>query len=232
MSIHDGHRGRLRQRFLEEGLEHFSPHQVLELLLFYCIPRKDTNEIACNLMERFHSFSAVLNAPISELKKVPGMGEGAATFLRLIPEVQRYYDTHHEDNPQFMCNEEQYGTFLMKMLDNKRNEEVYMMCLDAKRKMISCREVGQGCTNYASVPIRRIVETALAENAVLVILAHNHPSGFAVPSEEDIYTTHRLAAALSTVDIILADHVVVADGDYVSLAASAMFDPNNTKMIL
>ena len=107
-----------------------------------------------------------------------------------------------------------------------------MMCLDAKRKMISCREVGQGCTNYASVPIRRIVETALAENAVLVILAHNHPSGFAVPSEEDIYTTHRLAAALSTVDIILADHVVVADGDYVSLAASAMFDPNNTKMIL
>lgn len=226
MSIHDGHRTRLRQRFLEEGLDHFSPHQVLELLLFYCIPRKDTNEIACNLINRFGSFSAVLEAPVSELKKVPGMGESAATFLSLLLEVERYYNAHHEENPQFMCDVEQYGKYLSNQLCGKRNEEVYMMCLDAKQKMISCREVGEGCTNYASVPIRRIVETALADNAVMVILAHNHPSGLAIPSEEDIHATHRLAVALSTVDIILADHVVVADKDYVSLVQSAMYNPS------
>ena len=230
MSIHDGHRDRLRQRFLEEGLENFSAHQVLELLLFYCIPRKDTNEIACNLIKRFGSFSAVLEAPASELKKVPGMGDASATFLSMFLEVQRYYATDHKKTPQFMCDVESYGRYLMGKLNHKRNEEVYMMCLDAKRKMISCREVGEGCTNYASVPIRRIVETALADNAVMVILAHNHPSGLALPSPEDVHTTHRLAAALSTVDIILADHIIVADDDCISLVASAMYDPNHIQV--
>ena len=231
MSIHDGHRSRLRQRFLEEGLEHFSPHQVLELLLFYCIPRKDTNEIACNLINRFGRLSAVLEAPVSELKKVPGMGEAAATFLSMIPAVNRYYLTHRDDSPVFMSSVDDYGYYLRDALNGKRNEEVYMMCLDAKRKMISCREVGEGCTNYASVPIRRIVETALAENAVMVILAHNHPSGLAIPSDEDVHTTHRLAAALSTVEIILVDHVIVADNDFISLRQSEMYNPQKVKVI-
>ena len=231
MSIHDGHRSRLRQRFLEEGLEHFGPHQVLELLLFYCIPRKDTNEIACNLINRFGSLSAVLEAPVSDLKKVPGMGEAAATFLSMIPAVNRYYLTHRDDSPVFMSSVDDYGYYLRDALNGKRNEEVYMMCLDAKRKMISCREVGEGCTNYASVPIRRIVETALAENAVMVILAHNHPSGLAIPSDEDVHTTHRLAAALSTVEIILVDHVIVADNDFISLRQSEMYNPQKVKVI-
>jgi DNA repair protein RadC len=231
MSIHDGHRDRLRQRFLEEGLEHFNPHQVLELLLFYCIPRKDTNELACNLIKRFGSLSAVLEAPVSELKKVPGMGEAAATFLSLIPAVNRFYLTHHDNTPVFMNSVSDYGNYFSQCLQGRRNEMVYMMCLDAKCKLISCREVGEGCTNYASVPIRRIVETALAENAVMVVLAHNHPSGLAIPSDEDIHTTRRLAAALSTVDIVLADHIVVADDDFVSMSQSGIFDPNSTKVL-
>lgn len=231
MSIHDGHRDRLRQRFLEEGLEHFNPHQVLELLLFYCIPRKDTNELACNLIKRFGSLSAVLEAPVSELKKVPGMGEAAATFLSLIPAVNRFYLTHHDNTPVFMNSVSDYGNYLSQCLQGRRNEMVYMMCLDAKCKLISCREVGEGCTNYASVPIRRIVETALAENAVMVVLAHNHPSGLAIPSDEDIHTTRRLAAALSTVDIVLVDHIVVADDDFVSMSQSGIFDPSNTKVL-
>ena len=232
MSIHDGHRSRLRQRFLEEGLDHFSPHQVLELLLFYCIPRKDTNELACNLINRFGSLSAVLEAPISELKKVPGMGDAAATFLSLIPAVNRYYLTHHDNSPVFMNSVDDYGYYFARCLQGRRNEMVYMMCLDAKCKLISCREVGEGCTNYASVPIRRIVETALAENAVSVVLAHNHPSGLAIPSDEDVHTTRRLAAALSTVDIVLADHIVVADDDFVSMTQSGIFNPNSVKLLL
>ena len=231
MSIHDGHRTRLRERFLNEGLEHFEPHQVLELLLFYCIPRKDTNELACNLLKRFGSFAGVLEAPVSELKKVPGMGDAAATFLSLVLEAGRYYNTRPDDKPIFMNNASDYGQYMCKLLSGKRNEMVYMMCLDAKRKMISCIEVGEGCTNYASVPIRRIVETALAENAVMTILAHNHPSGFAVPSDEDVHTTHRLATALSTVDIMLADHIVVADNDFISMRQSGIYDPRADKIL-
>ena len=225
MSVHDGHRERLRNRFLNEGLDHFEPNQVLELLLFYCIPRKNTNEIAGLLLQRFGTFSGVLNAPISELKKIPGMGESAATFLSLIKETSRYYLTKHDDNPTFIHNAKDYGNYLAGFFQGKRNEMVFMLCLDAKRKVISCLEVGEGCTNYASVPIRRIVETALAENAVTVVLAHNHPSGLAIPSDEDIHTTHRLAAALATVEIRLWDHIVVADNDFVSLLSSGYYDP-------
>ena len=231
MSIHDGHRARLRERFLKEGLENFEAHQVLELLLFYCIPRKDTNALATTLIKRFGSLAGVLEAPVSELKKVPGMGDAAATFLTLIPAVSRYYHTHHDGEVLYMNNEKAYCDYLSMILSGRRNEMVYMMCLDAKRKMISCIEVGEGCTNYASVPIRRIVETALSENAVMVVLAHNHPSGFAVPSDEDVHTTYRLAAALATVEIILADHVVVADNDCTSMAASGIYDPKANRLL-
>ena len=230
MSIHEGHRDRLRERFLEEGLENFTEIQVLELLLFYCIPRKDTNPIAHALLERFGSLPGVLEAPVSELKKVPGMGEASATFLSLLPAVSRYYRTCEANRPVFMHSVEDYGEYLAECLRGRRNEMVYMLCLDVKCKMISCKEVGEGSVNSASVPIRRIVEMALAENATSVVLAHNHPSGFAVPSAEDVHTTLRLAMALSAVEIQLIDHIVVADGDYVSMAQSNSFDPRDSRL--
>ena len=129
MSIHDGHRTRLRERYLQEGLDHFDEHQVLELLLFYCIPRKDTNEIACNLMKRFGSFSAVMTAPVSELKKVPGVGASAATFFALLRDVDRYYKTHQETNPQFMNQKKDYGDFLRDVLAHQRNEKASVCCI-------------------------------------------------------------------------------------------------------
>jgi DNA repair protein RadC len=99
---------------------------------------------------------------------------------------------------------------------------VFLLCLDAKLKVLDCREIGEGSINYASVPVRRVVETALDLGASSVVLAHNHPSGVAVPSDEDILTTRRVAAALSAVEIALADHIVVADGDYVSMVQSGL----------
>ena len=97
---------------------------------------------------------------------------------------------------------------------------MFLLCLDAKCKVLCCKEVGQGSVNSASISVRKVVETALAANATTVVLAHNHPSGVALPSEEDILTTRRIAAALNAVEVHLADHVVVADGDYVSIAQS------------
>ena len=99
-------------------------------------------------------------------------------------------------------------------------ETVFLLCLDAKCKVLCCKEVGEGSVNSAAISVRRIVEVALASNATTVVLAHNHPSGLAIPSEEDIPTTRRVAAALNTVEIILADHIVVADDDFVSMVQS------------
>ncbi len=220
MSIHDGHRQRMKDRFLAEGLDHFSEVQVLELLLFYCVPRQDTNPLAHALIEHFGSLAQVLEAPAAELEKVKGIGRNAATFLSLMNQVGRYYLVNRSQQNQILPTIEKCGEYLMAFFHGRRNETVYLLCLDAKCKVLCCKALGEGSVNSAGVPIRRIVETALGVNATSVVLAHNHPSGIAVPSPEDVQTTRRVAAALSAVEIGLVDHIVVADDDYVSMVQS------------
>ena len=220
MSIHEGHRQRLKERFLEDGLDSFTQIQVLELLLFYAIPRKDTNPIAHALLERFGSLYQVLDAPVQELAKVPGMGENSALLLSLARDVGRYYQVSQATQVKILPTLDDCGRYLVPFFYGRTNETVFLLCMDAKCKVLSCREIGEGSVNSAGVPIRRIVETALNEKASSVVLAHNHPSGIAIPSAEDVATTRRLAMALSAVEIILTDHIIVADGDYVSLAQS------------
>lgn len=232
MSIHTGHRQRMRQRFLEDGLEHFQQHEVLELLLFYCIPRQNTNGIAHALLERFGSIAGVFSAPVSELKKVPGMGDSAATYLSLVAAAARYYEVVRSNGDHPLNTIEECAEVIRPYFSARRNEMVYLLCLDAKGKAISCRLVGEGSVNSAAVPIRRIVEMALADNATSVVLAHNHPSGLAVPSGEDVQTTRRLSLALQTVDIHLVDHIVVADDDYVSMVQSGVFDPRDCQLLV
>lgn len=232
MSIHDGHRRRLKERFLREGLDNFEQLQVLELLLFYCIPRQDTNPIAHALLDRFGSVSKVLEATPEELKKVPGVGESAALFLSLIMATGRYYLVNQKEKDTILTSIEKCGQYLLPFFHGRRNETVFLLCLDAKCKVLSCKEVGEGSVNSAAVPIRRIVEMALGDNATSVVLAHNHPSGLALPSGEDIQTTRRLSLALRAVEIELVDHVVVADGDYVSLAQSGMYNPRECSTLI
>ncbi len=220
MSIHDGHRQRLKERFLREGLDSFTDIQVLELLLFYCIPRKDTNPIAHALLDHFGSLSQVLEAPPEELKKVPGIGGTVAGFLSLTTAVSRYYLMDRSTRVTILPTLEDCAQYLLPFFFGRRNEMVFLLCLDAKCKVLCCREVGEGTVNSAGISVRKIVETALGANATTVVLAHNHPSGIAVPSGDDIQTTRRIAAALSAVEIQLADHIVVADDDYVSMAQS------------
>jgi len=220
MSIHEGHRQRLKKLFQDGGLDHFSEYQALELLLYYCIPRKDTNPIAHALINRFGSLSQVLEAPFEELKRVEGVGEHAATFLHLITEIGRYYLVNRATQVKILPTIEDCARYLIPHFYGRRNETVFLLCLDAKCKMLCCREIGEGSVNSAGISVRKIMETALGVNATTVVLAHNHPSGIAVPSGDDIQTTRRIAMALSAVDIHLADHIVVADEDYVSMVQS------------
>ena len=223
MSIHEGHRQRLKERFRKEGLDHFEEHQVLELLLFYCIPRVDTNPIAHALLERFGSLTRVFEAPVEELEKVPGIGHNTAVFLSLVMASGRYYQVSCATRNVILRTVEECGKYLLPLFYGKRNEIVYLLCLDAKCKVLTCKMLGEGSVNSAGVPVRRIVETALAANATSVILAHNHPSGVAVPSDADVQTTRRVAVALDAVEIGLLDHIVVADDDYVSMAQAGFY---------
>ena len=227
MSVHAGHRKRLKERFRQEGLDSFDELHVLELLLFYCIPQKDTNLLAHELLDRFGSLPQVLEATAEELEKVPGVGEHVSTLLTLITDISRYYMVSRSARFDVLLTNEQCGDYLLPYFVGRRDETVFMLCLDAKCKVLCCKEVGRGSVNSAGVPVRRVVETALGVNATTVILAHNHPSGLAIPSSEDIITTRRIAIALDAVGIVLADHIVVADGDAVSMAESGWYSPEN-----
>ena len=228
-SIHIGHRKRLKERFLTEGLDNFNEVNVLELMLFYCVQRQDTNPLAHRLLEYFGKLSSVLDASPEELMKVPGVTEHIATYLTMINAVGRYYLRNRSADTKILTTTEACGRYLLPYFHALQNETVYLLCLDAKCKVLACKKVGEGSVNSASISIRRIVETALGANAVSVVLAHNHPSGLALPSAEDIQTTRRLGRALQAVEITLADHLVMADDDFVSMVQSGKYSPGEVR---
>lgn len=231
MSIHDGHRERLRRRYLNEDLDNFEPVNALELLLFYCVPRKDTNLIAHALLDRFGSFKQVLEASPKELMSVPGVGENVATFLSLLKSSWRYYAVCESKEEKVLTKVTDCGRFMLPYFQNRTVETVFLLCLDAKCKVISCNLIGEGSVNSASISVRKIVETALSANAVSAVLAHNHPSGVAIPSAEDIQTTKRVGRALQAVEVVLVDHLVIADGDFVSIAQSGEYFPRENESL-
>lgn len=232
MSIHKGHRQRLKERFSKEGLENFDDLYVIELLLYYCITRKDTNKIAHELLNKFGSLQRVLEAEKNELMQIDGVGEHAAVFLKLIREVGRYYQVQSSKVGQVLSTIEQCGKFMQPYFYGRDRETVFLLCLDAKCKALCCAKVEEGSVNSASISIRKVVETALSANASSVVLGHNHPSGLALPSGEDIETTKRLSKALQLVDIMLVDHLIFAEDDFVSVAQSGRYSPFETCKLL
>ena len=220
MGIHDGHREKMRRRFLSGGLEHFADHEALELLLFYAIPRRDTNPIAHALMERYGSLAAVLAAPVEDLQKTEGIGEHAAVLLKLAAQVSQKAKLSEAARETVLNSSERAGAYLLERFAGVTHEVVYMLCLDRKAKLLSCKLLGEGGIASAGLDIRKLLETALLSSASAVILAHNHPSGIALPSADDFVATDRAKAALESIGVQLADHIIVADGDFVSMADS------------
>lgn len=219
---HGGHRERLKQRFLQEGLEGFGDARALELLLFYAIPRKDTYPIAKALLDHFGSLVEVMEASPDALTQVPGVGEGAANLIYYINALSRYYFVRRSEQRKALNTVEQCAEFLAPRFFGLREEIVCALCLDAQCRCLGCKVLGEGSVNSANVPIRRIVEFSLACNATSVVLSHNHPAGIALPSGQDIEATRKVDKALEAVGIILADHLIFTAGDYTSMAESGV----------
>lgn len=224
MGIHDGHREKMRKRFLTTGLDSFADHEALELLLYYAIPRRDTNPTAHALMERYGSLSAVLAAPVEDLRKVEGVGESAAVLLSLVARLSRKARLEDASREIGLCSTAQAGAYLLELFSGATREMLYQLCLDQKGKLLACKRLSEGSANHTELNIRLLVENAILTSASQVILSHNHPSGIALPSEDDYNTTERARAALRTIGVRLVDHIIVADGDFVSLADSGFFE--------
>lgn len=222
MNVHSGHRQRRREQFLQHGLDSFADHEILELLLFYAIPRQDTNPIAHELIKRFGSLEQVLAAPVEELAKSPGMGKYAATLLKLVPQITRRARASSVARERALDTSERIGAFFVEQFVAESSEIMYQLCLDAKGRMLSCHRIGEGDVSSVSLNMRKIVEIALRSNAALVALAHNHPSGVALPSQEDRIATRMAAETLDTIGVRLVDHIIVADDDFISLRQAGM----------
>lgn len=224
MGVHDGHRSRLRQRFLERGLDDFNDVNALELLLFYAIPQKDTNVLAHSLLEHFGSLEEVFYASEQELTEVEGVGRNTAALLMLIPQIMRKSKVSAASKMVFLRTSRDACKYLAPRFMNERDEIFLMLCLDSQKKVISCLELSRGVVNEVHVNVRKLVETALRNKASSVIVSHNHPDGIALPSAEDDAVTKQIREALKLVNIELTDHIIVAGGDCVSYRDSGMFD--------
>lgn len=220
MGVHYGHRERMKQEFLQGGLAHFSEPRVLELLLFYSRLQGDVNPLAHRLLDTFGSLAGVLDAPPEALAKVPGVGENTVVLLKLLPAIAARYLASRANAEMILSDSASLHELFLPYFFGARNEMSYLACFDSKLKLLGVKKISEGSPNANEISIRKISTEALALNATVVVLAHNHPSGLATPSEEDIFTTRYIQDSLRPLGITLYDHVILADGEMVSLKDS------------
>lgn len=229
---HAGHRERMRKIILTGGIDSLPDHMVLEYILFYCLPRRDTNALAHALIDRFGSLRAVMDADPSELCKVDGVGENCAVFIKLIPQLCLRYSTSklgkNADFTDLLC----VADYLTEYYLPFNAEVVTMLLLDNSGGLIGHEVLHEGSLNSSFVNTRKIAEIALRKGAASIILAHNHPGGQAIPSDADLLTTKNLMDALSAIQIDLRAHILVAGKDHTDIVSKIYGNTNfNVKYI-
>lgn len=211
-----GHRDRVRERFLAEGLDGFQDYEALEMLLFYAIPRQDTKQIAKRLLEQFKTLPAVFRATPAQLREA-GLTEATAALITMIPQLARKIEEQQAQEAAVIRSTLDAGREVCALFRNRQEESVRMLCLNASGKVLKRVKIAEGDVNAVHFPIRKLVEEALASKAVSVILTHNHPGGTLSPSQEDLAATESAGKALDTVGIRLLDHLIVSNNNYCSL---------------
>lgn len=209
--MHEGHRQRMRDKFLKGGVSAFLPHEFLEMLLFYAIPRCNTNEIAHELIDRFGSFRGVLDASLEELKSVKGIGENAAIFLKILSSANSFYFQEEQDKVERFDSLSAARDFGISRFVGATNEDIYALLLDNQLRKIDCIHLNKGTVNHVAFDLAELYLNCLTRGVSAVILYHNHPRGLAVPSQEDLEVTYQLQGKLSDINVCLLEHFVVSD---------------------
>ncbi len=208
---HSGHRARMRKRFLTSGLDGFAPHEVLEFLLFYTNPRRNTNDIAHDLINKFGSLPAVLEASYDELKKVEHVNDITASYITFLPALFRRYVREKEVLPEAFDTLSKLSRFCKSLFIGVKVEEAYILLFDNAMHLLEFQLLASGTVNGVPILTRKIAELALEKHAACVVITHNHPDGLPLPSDEDIATTQRISAALELFQIPLLEHLLVTD---------------------
>lgn len=214
---HSEHRSRVRKRFLNEGLSGFEDHNILEFLLFYSIPQKDTNELAHQLIEKFGSLSGVFDADFNLLVNTDGIGEYTATLIKLIPQLSRAYLMDKQTRYPKFSDIHKLGTYLTNYFIGAVNEKMIAVFLNNSAEIIDIIPISEGVVNRTNISVRKIAESAFVRHASFVVLAHNHPDGDSRPSEEDITLTNNLIKLFDNLELPLIEHIVVGGSNYTGI---------------
>lgn len=224
-NYHKGHRQRVRTEVRTHGLEQMPDHRLLELMLFYGVAMKDTNEMAHDLLDRFGSISGVLSARPGDLERVSGVGENVSIMFAAIMELMRRYMRDIAEVPEKLLTPADYAEAFRGKFEGRRNECLYMLCLAGSGKLINVSKVSEGIFNQTDITARRITELAVATDASVVVLAHNHTSGILLPSSEDVNATNHLRDVLHAISVQLQDHLIFCGNEWYSMAANGYFMP-------
>lgn len=216
VNVHEGHRARMRKRFRETGFEGFNEHEIIEMLLFYTCPRKDTNELAHILINEFGSIAGIMNADYEELIKINNITENTATLFKMIPKfLPLYYNSRPEE--AVFTNSDALKKMFSTYFVGLTHEEFRLACFDNNLHMISNIMISSGAPSSTTVNIRKIVEETLRTKAAFTAVAHNHPQGDTLASAEDIEATKQINAAMRFIDVELIDHIIVCEDCSISL---------------
>lgn len=216
-NLHAGHRKRMREDFELQGFREWQEHKVLEYLLHKVIRRADTNEIAHRLLDECGGFAGVFRAPKEMLMGVVGVGNEVAEYIHMLDEFIHYYNGVRYDINRFELNSETCEEYMLDLFDGAERENFYMICLDARNRILYKGLIFEGRFDSMDIDITKIVRIAVKCNASLVVLAHNHPSGIAKASNADIVTTQAIERALTMAGVKLLDHIITAGGKCVSI---------------
>jgi DNA repair protein RadC len=211
-----GHRRRIKKKYEKSGIDGWLDYEVLELVLSYAIPRKDTKPIAKELLSRFKTINGVLDSDRKELQTIREISEHTAFFLKLLKDVAILYMENGIHNRDLLSSPQVVYDYLKVSLKGAVDEEFKMLFLDSRNQLIAVETFKIGTVNRSVVYPRKVVERALYNHAVGVILSHNHPAGTLQPSQDDRGVTIAIKEALKTVDITLLDHIIIGNNDYYS----------------
>ena len=215
-NIHEGHRDRMRSRFLQEGADGMATHEILEMLLYGTIPRGDTNEIAHHLLDEFGSISNLIEADPHEIAKTAGVGTKSAVFLSLLHELVLRYEREKVEQKPALTSISRSVEYCRALLAFRPTERFYVICLDSRRKILHTSKISEGTVNDAAVSPRMVAEKALRYQATSVLLCHNHPKGSVKPSFDDINLTARLKRMLEPLGVEVVDHIIIGENEYFS----------------